>query len=66
MTDRFASDGAQLGSVGYIIEICNDDAYKVEVSDLEGTPIAQVVAGADDTDTGGYAHGISAGSESGS
>ncbi len=43
-SDRFQSEGAFRGDVGYIIETYNDDAYEIEFSNAQGITIAQIVA----------------------
>jgi hypothetical protein len=50
-TDRFREDGAPLGTMGWIIEIHEDQrgpAYEVEVMDTEGHTTALVVLRADE------------------
>lgn len=44
LTDRYTSEGARSGDIGYIIETWNEDAYEVEFSDNEGITVAQIVA----------------------
>ena len=44
ITDRFRVEGIGLGNVGSIIEQFNDGAYKIEFSDEQGTPYAQIIA----------------------
>jgi len=48
ITDRFETDGAKKGSMGFIIEIYHDSAYEIEFSDSQGITIAQIVATKDD------------------
>jgi hypothetical protein len=49
VTDRFAAERAPRGSVGYIIECYQDEAYEVEVSNPDtGETITQFVANAAD------------------
>ena len=48
VTDRYSQEGAPMGSIGYVIERHSDDAYEVEVSDEQGTTIAQFVAQSSD------------------
>jgi hypothetical protein len=43
-TDRFASEGAPRGTVGYVIERWNDGALEVEVMRSDGSTAAQFVA----------------------
>jgi hypothetical protein len=48
ITDRYHADNAPCGSVGYIIEIHDQDALEVEFSDIHGVSYAQVVVHHDD------------------
>jgi hypothetical protein len=48
LSDRFASEGAKKGAVGYIIEVYPDDKYEVEFSDAKGVTYAQLVASGED------------------
>jgi Domain of unknown function (DUF4926) len=43
-TDRFASEGVPLGSIGYVIEHWPDGALEVEVMKADGSTAAQFVA----------------------
>ncbi len=43
LTNRFQSEGAFYGAMGYIIEVY-DNAYEVEFSDEAGSTFAQIVA----------------------
>ncbi len=43
LTDRFSNDGIAAHSLGYIIEVWNEDAYEVDFSTTKGITIAQVV-----------------------
>lgn len=47
-TDKFESEGGQIGMVGYVIESCPDGKYEIEFSNEEGVTIAQFVATEDD------------------
>lgn len=53
VTDRFADDGAPRGFIGYIIEVYPDNKFEVEVSNDQGTSIAQFVANADELESAG-------------
>ena len=44
LTDDHQSEGAQKGSIGYIIETYPDGAYEVEFSDSHGVNYARFVA----------------------
>lgn len=44
VTSRFESEGAPIGSLGYVIECYSDGAFEVEVSNSQGVTIAQFVA----------------------
>jgi hypothetical protein len=44
LSDRFAPEGAPLGTYGFVIETFRDGAYMVEVSDEFGVDIALFVA----------------------
>jgi len=48
ITDRYHADNAPCGSVGYIIEIHDQDAFEVEFSDTYGVTYAQVVVRRDE------------------
>ncbi|WP_318306971.1 hypothetical protein [Amycolatopsis solani] len=49
MTDRFAGEGALGGSIGYVIEKYDGEAWEIEVSDPRtGETVARFVAGAAD------------------
>lgn len=43
ITNRFEDEGVSEGTIGYVIEIHDEDAYEVEVSDSSGHTIALVV-----------------------
>ena len=43
ITDKYRSEGAEFGDIGYIIEVYHD-AYEVEFSDKSGATYAQIVA----------------------
>jgi hypothetical protein len=47
-TDRFESEGAKLGGIGYVIEIYDDSNYEIEFSDRSGISYAQIVARPDE------------------
>lgn len=44
VSNNWASDGAPAGTIGYIIEVYDDGAYEIEVSNSEGATVAQFVA----------------------
>ena len=44
LTDRFATEGAPRGSIGFVIEIWEEGVYEVEVPDVTGASIAEFVA----------------------
>lgn len=45
LTDRFRGEGVDIGAIGYIIEVYNNENYEVEFSDSRtGITIAQIVA----------------------
>ncbi len=48
ITDRFRSEGAAAGMLGYIIETYPNGDYEVEFSASDGTTIAQIVVGESD------------------
>ncbi|WP_290061547.1 hypothetical protein [Amycolatopsis solani] len=49
VTDRFAGEGALGGSIGYVIEKYDGEAWEIEVSDPRtGETVARFVAGAAD------------------
>jgi hypothetical protein len=47
-TDRFQSERAPKGTIGYVIEVYEDGAYEVEVMDSSGSTVALFVATDDD------------------
>jgi hypothetical protein len=47
-SSRHTSEGAPQGSLGYIIESFDDGAYEVEISDLDGVTLAQIVVRPDE------------------
>jgi hypothetical protein len=51
ITDRYHADDAPCGSVGYIIEIHDQDTFEVEFSDTYGVTYAQVVVHRDEVIT---------------
>jgi hypothetical protein len=48
VTSRLEGEGAPLGTVGYVIEAYDDGNVEVEVSDVNGSTIAQFVARQED------------------
>ena len=44
LTNRFESEGATRGDIGFIIEVYDDDNYEVEFSNASGISTAQIVA----------------------
>lgn len=48
LTDKYASEGAPRGALGYIIEVYDDGGYEVEFSHADGTTYAQIVARKED------------------
>lgn len=43
-TDRFESQGASAGMIGYVIGVHGNGDYEVELSDRDGISVAQLVA----------------------
>ena len=50
-TDRFVSDGAKKGDVGFVIEIYPDGNVEVEFSNADGVSYAQLVATPEDLES---------------
>lgn len=50
VTARYEGEGAPLGSVGYVIEEYDDGHVEVEVSDTNGSTVAQFVARQEDVE----------------
>ena len=48
ITDRFRAEGIGVGDVGSMCEHYSDGAYKIEFSDEQGTPYAQIIARPDE------------------
>jgi hypothetical protein len=48
VTDRYESEGARRGMIGFIIEIYNGDAFEVEFCRSDGVTVAQIVAAESD------------------
>lgn len=44
LTDKYLTEGAHTGDLGYVIETYPDGAYEVEFSDSSGISFAQIVA----------------------
>jgi hypothetical protein len=49
-TDRYAADGARRGDIGYIVELYDDGAYEIEISDSDGTTVALFAAQPDEVE----------------
>ena len=43
-TEKYKSEGIEIGAIGYIIETYGEDAYEVEFSDENGITIGLIVA----------------------
>ena len=43
-TDKYKSEGIEMGAIGYVIETSGEDAYEVEFSDVNGITLALIVA----------------------
>lgn len=43
LTDAYSHEGVGIGSIGYVIEIYENEKYEVEFSDQSGISIAQIV-----------------------
>jgi hypothetical protein len=44
VTDRYESEGAGRGMIGFIIDIYNGEAFEVEFCRSDGVTVAQIVA----------------------
>ena len=44
LTDKYSHQGADIGDIGYVIEVYDNDGYEVEFSAADGTTYAQITA----------------------